>query len=84
MISTQSPIRNGERVTINKAQNILESTLQIAKKAIAATATKPVRAVHKTCAETPRRSSTNISALPMINQRRTPRSGNNNCAGNCG
>ena len=39
----------------------------MAKKAIAATAAKPVSAVHSTSADTPRRSSTMISALTGIN-----------------
>ncbi|MOA15551.1 hypothetical protein D3C78_1357130 [compost metagenome] len=45
----------------------------MAKNATAATATKPDSAVHSTVAETPRRSSTTSTALPMINQRSTPR-----------
>ena len=74
-------MRNGPTVKISNAQNRLESTLQMAKKATAATAAKPVSAVHSTSADTPRRSSTMISALTMISQRRPPRSGRSSSGG---
>ncbi|MOA66801.1 hypothetical protein D3C78_1936870 [compost metagenome] len=67
---------------INTAHSRLDSTLHMAKKATAATATKPDSAVHSTVAETPMRSSTNSSALPMISQRRLPRTGTSNSGGN--
>ncbi|MNC03355.1 hypothetical protein D3C75_507570 [compost metagenome] len=54
----------------------------MAKNATAATATKPDNAVQSTVADTPSRSSTKISALPMISQRKPPRSGIINCGGN--
>ncbi|MNG40405.1 hypothetical protein D3C84_1289760 [compost metagenome] len=54
----------------------------MAKKATAATATKPDKAVHSTVADTPRRSSTNTKALPMISQRRPPRTGIISSGGN--
>ncbi|MNR53323.1 hypothetical protein D3C85_1733220 [compost metagenome] len=60
---------------ISTAQSKFDNTLHMAKKATAATATKPDKAVHSTVAETPRRSSTNTRALPMISQRRPPRTG---------
>ncbi|MOA43011.1 hypothetical protein D3C78_1651200 [compost metagenome] len=80
--STISPSRNGPTVKIRIAQSRFDSTLHIAKNATAATATNPDSAVHSTVAETPRRSRTKISALPMISQRNTPRSGISNCGGN--
>lgn len=80
-ISTTSPSRNGPTVRISTAQSRLDSTLQIAKKATAATATKPEIAVHNTVADTPRRSSTMISAPPMMNQRMPPRTGSSNSGG---
>ncbi len=40
-----------------------------------------VSAVHSTSADTPRRSSTMISALTMISQRRPPRSGRSSSGG---
>lgn len=68
-------------VKISSAQNMFDSTLQMAKNATAATAVKPVSAVHSTVAETPRRSSTMSSALPMISQRTRTRSGCNTSGG---
>lgn len=52
------------------------------KRAIAATATKPESAVHNTVADTPRRARTTITALPMMNQRKPPRSSIASCGGN--
>ncbi|MNE53548.1 hypothetical protein D3C76_1539330 [compost metagenome] len=75
-------MRNGPTVKISTAQSRFDSTLHMAKNATAATATKPDKAVHSTVAETPRRSRTKISALPMISQRRPPRSGISSSGGN--
>ncbi|MDT4857019.1 hypothetical protein FQZ97_914280 [compost metagenome] len=63
---------------------MLESTLQMAKKATAATAAKPVNAAQSTSADTPKRSSTNMRALPRIIQRNRPRSGSSSSGGSCG
>ncbi|MNN74305.1 hypothetical protein D3C81_1904920 [compost metagenome] len=81
--STRSPRRNGPTVKISTAQNRLDSTLHTAKKATAATATKPENAAHSTPADTPRCSSASSSALPMISQRRAPRSGSSSSPGSC-
>ncbi|MNN02519.1 hypothetical protein D3C81_1151810 [compost metagenome] len=75
-------MRNGPTVKISTAHSRLDSTLHMAKNATAATATKPDNAVHSTVAETPRRSNTNSSALPMINQRKPPRTGTSSSGGN--
>src|SRR5471032_2903548 len=80
--STTSPMRNGPKEKIRIAHSRLESTLHMAKNATAATATNPDNAVQSTVAETPRRSSTKINALPMISQRSPPRSGISSCGGN--
>src|SRR3989344_5084707 len=79
--STTSPRRNGPTVKIRIAHNRLDNTDHMAKNATAATATNPDSAVQNTVADTPRRSSTKISALPMISQRKPPRSGINSCGG---
>src|SRR5260221_8502967 len=56
-------------MTMSRAQNRLDSTLQAAKKATAPTVAKPVKAVHSTVAETPRRSSTRGTVAAMRIQR---------------
>ena len=67
-----SPTRNGPTVKIRNAQNRFDSTLQAAKKATAPTVAKPVKALHSTVADTPRRSSTSSTALATMVQRRMP------------
>ena len=49
-------------VRISTLQKMLDSTLQAAKNATAATAVKPVRAVHSTLADTPSRPSATMNA----------------------
>ena len=52
---------------------MFDSTLQAAKKATAATAAKPVNAVHSTVPETPSRSSTSKKAAAEIRKVTTRR-----------
>ncbi|MOA46013.1 hypothetical protein D3C78_1684730 [compost metagenome] len=66
---------------MSRAQNRLDSTLQAAKKATAPTVAKPVKAVHSTVAETPRRSRISSTVAAMISQRMTPRSGTSSSRG---
>ena len=75
-------MRNGRTVKMSSAQNRLDSTLHAAKNATAPTVAKPVKAVHSTVAETPRRSSTSSTALAMMVQRMSPLIGTTSSPGN--
>ena len=65
-ISTWSYSRNGRVARISIVQKMFDSTLHAAKKATAATAAKPVNAVHSTVPETPSRCSTSRIAAAEI------------------
>ena len=60
--SMWSCTRKGRVVRISTLQKMLDSTLQAAKNATAATAVKPVKAVHSTLADTPSRPSATMNA----------------------